>query len=110
MNGDLLNQARALGDQLIGNSGQYSDGFRAGQQWVLQTFGQNGLYAAYLVGGVLAVYVISKLVKITFAAVKYLLVPGVALALIGSFVLPYPFMFLLPITLTGCSLLLLFKG
>ena len=38
------------------------------------------------------------------------ILPGIGLALIGSFVLPYPFIFLLPITMTACSLLLLFKG
>ncbi len=109
-NGELLTHARTLGDRFFGHPEQYVDSFRAGQAWVLEHFGQNGLYAAYLVGGVLAIYIISKIIKITFAAVKYLLVPGVGLALIGSFVSPYPFMFLLPITLTGCSLLLLFKG
>jgi len=110
MNGELLTQARSLGDRFFGHPEQYAESLRVGQQWVLAHFGQNGLYAAYLVGGVLLIYVLSKLIKITFAAVKYLVVPGVGLALVGSFVSPYPFMFLLPITLTACSLLLLFKG
>ena len=109
-NGELLTQARSFVDRMAGSADDYTGAFGAGQQWILENFGQNGLYAAYIVLAALAVFLITRLLKITLSAVKYLVIPGIGLALLGSFVLPYPFLFLLPITMTACSLLLLFKG
>jgi hypothetical protein len=37
-------------------------------------------------------------------------VPALVLAFVGSMVLPYSFAMLLPVTVAGCSLVLLFKG
>jgi hypothetical protein len=54
--------------------------------------------------------VIWRLTKITFATLKYLVVPAIGLAALGSFVLPYSFVMLLPVTVTACSLILLVKG
>jgi hypothetical protein len=109
-NGELLTKARSVAETVTNSSGDVAGILAIARDWILQNFGTNGLYAAYLVGFVLAVFVLSKAVKITFAMLKYLVVPGFGLALVGSFVLPYSFFFLLPITITGCSLLLLFKG
>jgi len=108
--GEILTKAQSAFAKVSESSDDAGAMFTIARDWILETFGTNGLYAAYLVGLALAVFVLSKLVKITFATVKYLVVPGLGLALIGSFILPYSFFFLLPITVTGCSLLLLFKG
>jgi len=109
-NGELLTQARSFADQIAGSADDYSGLVGAGQGWILEHFGQNGLYASYIVLAAFALFLITRLLKITLSAVKYLILPGIGLALLGSFVLPYPFIFLLPITMTACSLLLLFKG
>ena len=77
---------------------------------IVEHFGQTGLYASYVVVGVLMVLLIMRLAKLTFSAVKYLVIPAVALAFIGSLVTNYPFVGLLPLTAMFCSLLLLFKG
>ncbi|MBK7142622.1 MAG: hypothetical protein IPH75_11130 [bacterium] len=73
-------------------------------------FGPNGLLAAYIVAAVLAFLLVYKLVQLAFAALKYVVIPSVILALLASLLLPYPFATVLPFTVAGCSLLLLFKG
>jgi hypothetical protein len=109
-NGELLTRAQSAADWAIASAEDLGLAAVAARGWILETFGQNGLYAAYLVGLALGLYAVMQIARMTFAAVKYLILPGVALALVGSFVSPYSFFFLLPITMTGCSLVLLFKG
>jgi len=77
---------------------------------ILEQFGPNGLIAAYIAVAALLLLVLWRLTKVTFSTLKYLVLPALVLAVLGSFVLPYSFVVLLPITVTGCSLLLLFKG
>lgn len=108
--GEWLLQARSLADRATEASGDLTAAAVSGQHWILEHFGQNGLYAAGIVAAALGIFLVMQLIRITFAALKYLVVPGIGLALIGSFVLPYSFFFLLPITVSACSLLLLFKG
>lgn len=108
--GEWLTQARAVADQAIEAAKSVLSAAGTLQQWILDQFGQNGLYAAYFVGLVLGVFLTIQIVRITFATLKYLVLPGVGLALIGSLILPYSFFFLLPITMSACSLILLFKG
>ncbi len=109
-NGEILTKAKAAADWAMASAEDLGVAAVTARSWILDTFGQNGLYAAYLIGLALGLYIVMQLTKMTFAAVKYLVVPGIGLALVGSFVLPYSFFFLLPITMTGCSLILLFKG
>jgi hypothetical protein len=77
---------------------------------IVGQFGQAGLVAAYIALGVICLLVVYRLLKITFAILKYLVVPAVVLALVGTLILPYSFVFLLPITVSFCSLVLLFKA
>ena len=77
---------------------------------ILEQFGPNGLIAAYIAVAALLLLVLWRLTKVTFSTLKYLVLPALVLAVLGSFVLPYSFVMLLPITVTGCSLILLFKG
>ncbi|PWB73094.1 hypothetical protein C3F09_05670 [candidate division GN15 bacterium] len=80
------------------------------KQMILDQFGWPGLMAAYIAGGVILLLVVWRLTKLTFAAIKYLVVPSLGLALIVSLVSPYSFAAALPVTVTLCSLLLLAKG
>jgi len=73
-------------------------------------FGSEGLIAAYLVVGVLTVVLLSKLVRLLIATVKYLVLPAVILAFVGSLFLPYSFTAILPVTASLCSLMLLAKA
>ncbi|MEW6410848.1 MAG: hypothetical protein AB1483_00080 [Candidatus Zixiibacteriota bacterium] len=109
-NGDLLMQAKALADDAARRIDEYSGVVGSVQRVIVEHFGQNGLYAAYVVVAALILLVAAKLAKITFSTLKYVVVPSLALAFLGTFFVPYSFTSLLPVTVTCCSLVLLFKG
>jgi hypothetical protein len=96
-------QAKVAADEYSGVLGSVK-----GQ--IVEHFGENGLIAAYIVLTVLILVLVSRLTKITFSAFKYLVIPALALAFVGSMMTSYTFAGLLPVTVTACSLLLLFKG
>ncbi len=73
-------------------------------------FGPNGLIATYIVAAVLGFLLIWKLVQLAFAALKYVVIPSLVLAFLATLFLPYTFAAVLPFTVAGCSLVLLFKG
>lgn len=106
----LLSQAQELSGKVSERLDEYSGVFGSIKGLIVEHFGQNGLIAAYIVVAVLILVLVSRLVKITFATIKYLVIPAVALAALGTFVLPYSFFLLLPVTVTACSLILLFRG
>ena len=109
-NGDLLMQAKALADDAARRIDEYSGVVGSVQRVIVEHFGQNGLYAAYVVVAALILLVAAKLAKVTFSTLKYVVVPSLALAFLGTFFVPYSFTSLLPVTVTCCSLVLLFKG
>lgn len=80
------------------------------KQMILDQFGWPGLMAAYIAAGVIGLLIIWRIAKLTFATVKYLVVPALALAFVVSLVSPYSFAAALPVTVTVCSLILLAKG
>jgi len=106
----LLNKAQQLADGASAKAEEFSGLFGSAESFILEHFGQNGLYAAYIAGAVLILFVISRLAKLGFNAIKYLVVPSVALAFVASFFLPFSFAAALPVSVTVCSLFLLFKG
>ncbi|MFQ5499143.1 MAG: hypothetical protein ACE5FH_05690 [Candidatus Zixiibacteriota bacterium] len=91
-------------------SEEYASWFDQGKAYIVDNFGSNGLTAAYIAAGVIVLVILSRLTRITFATLKFLVVPALALAFIGSFFLPYSFIAMLPVTVTACSLFLLVKG
>lgn len=101
--GDASAQAQAAADD-------YGGLFGSLKATIIENFGQNGLYAAYVVLAVLILVVVSRLTKITFSTIKYLIIPSLALAFVVSLLTAYSFLGLLPVTVTVCSLVLLFKG
>lgn len=106
----LLSQTKELSEKVSERLDEYSGVFGSVKELIVDHFGENGLIAAYIVVAVLILVLVSRLVKITFATIKYLIIPAVALAALGAFVLPYSFFLLLPVTVTACSLILLFRG
>jgi hypothetical protein len=105
----LLNQIDAFVDQASTKAEEYSSTLSPIRDFIVSNFGQAGLIAFYLIVTVLTIVVITKLIGITLSALKYLIVPAVALAWLGSLVLPVSFVTTLPVTATACSLVLLFK-
>ena len=107
---ELLAQMKAFAVNAASRAGDYSGALASAQQYIVDNFGQSGLIAAYITLGVLVMFVISRLVKLTYSAVKYLVVPAVVLAFLASLCTPFSFTAALPVTVTACSLVLLFKG
>ena len=107
---ELLTKAKMFAEEAIARAGEYSGLVVAARQYIIDNFGQTGLIAAYITLGVLVVFVSSRLVMMTIAAIKYLVVPALVLAFLASLLLPVTFGVALPVTVTLCSLVLLFKG
>lgn len=110
LNPELIAQAKEMADKAAVKAHEYEGTIGQARQWILDHFGQNGLLAAYVAGGVVLIVLLSRLVKIGFSAVKYLVVPSVVLAGLASYFMGLNFAVALPVTVTVCSLILLFKG
>ncbi len=106
----LLTEAKYILDQANITVEHYSGILGQVQQLIVDNFGETGLYAAYISVAAVSLLLVWKLIKLSLSALKYMVVPAVGLAFIGSFFMPYSFSSLLPVTVTGCSLILLFKG
>jgi hypothetical protein len=72
--------------------------FDPARQFILDHFGQNGLYVAYLLVGVIVLAIIYKLMKLSFELVFFVALPSALSAFVLTYVLPYSFFYLLPAT------------
>ncbi len=108
--GSLLSQIQAIAQKVFAEASGLSVVLESIRQLILEHFGQNGLYAAYIAAAALIIFVATRLAKLAFSTLKYLVIPSVALAFGASLLVPYSFSTLLPVTVTLCSLVLLFKG
>ncbi len=106
----LITEAKQIFDQANVSIEHYSGILGQVQQLIIDNFGETGLYAAYISLAAVSLLLIWKLIKLSLSALKYMVLPAVGLAFIGSFFMPYSFSSLLPVTVTGCSMILLFKG
>ena len=95
---------------IVGLAAEFVRSLAPLRDMIVDKCGQSGLIAAYVALGVIGLVVVHRLLKITFAILKYLVIPSVGLAFLGTLVLPFSFTFLLPITVTLCSLILLIKA
>lgn len=107
---EFFAQIREIFESISDTASGYGGVLAQVQQFLFDQFGQPGVYAAYISAAVIGILFAWKMIKLSFAALKYMVVPAVALALVGTFFLPYSFTTLLPVTATGCSVFLLFKG
>ena len=107
---EMYAQIKAFAESAFARSSEYSGLVASAQGYIVDHFGQSGLIAAYITLAILIIFVISRLVKLAFSAVKYLVIPAVALAFLASLCTPFSFATALPVTVTVCSLVLLFKG
>ncbi|RKX30064.1 MAG: hypothetical protein DRP47_00040 [Candidatus Zixiibacteriota bacterium] len=107
---ELQDRLESLAEQASSEAEKFSGMLGSAKELILDNFGQNGLIATYIVLGVLLLFIISRIAKIGYSAIKYLLVPSVGVAVLVSFVTPYSFFIALPVTVTLFSLVLLFKG
>jgi len=108
--GELLTQVKQVAESAAKQADEATGFLGSVQALIVEHFGQSGLYAAYIMAAAFILFVVAKLAKITFSTLKFLIIPAVALAFLGSLFVPYSFVSLLPVTVTFCSLFLLFKG
>lgn len=80
------------------------------RQFIVDTFGQNGLYAAYLIAAVVVGLILYKLVKLSFDLLFFVALPSLVSAFILSLFLPYSFFYLLPVTAALFTLGLVMKN
>ena len=107
---ELIGQVKRFADEASVRAEEYSGVLGSAKGYIIEHFGQNGLYAAYIAAAVVVLFLVSRLAKLTFSAVKYLVIPSLALAFLASLFLPFSFAAALPISVTVCSLFLLFRG
>lgn len=107
---EMLQQAKELADQATAKANEYSGVFGQAKHWIVAHFGENGLLAAYVALGVIALVLVLRVAKTSFNALKYLALPALILAGLASYFWNIDFAVSLPVTVTACSLLLLFKG
>lgn len=107
---DLASLITSAIDWVTLQSATWGTSLAVAKTWILDHFGTNGMIASLVVLGVLMVFIVTQLVRLTMAALKYLVVPSVVLAYIATLILPVTFSTALPVTVTACSFVLLFKG
>ncbi len=107
---ELLTQVSDLTDRASQKADEYAGVLGSTKELIVEHFGDNGLTAAYIALAVLVLFVVSKLVKLSISTMKYLVIPALALAALATFITPFSFFVALPVTVTACSLVLLFKG
>lgn len=107
---ELLGQVQVLVDQATTSVSGYSGALGAAGEYIVERFGETGLTASYIALAGVMLYVLSHLAKLLFSMLKYLVIPSLALAFLVSILTPYSFTTALPVSVTVCSLFLLFKG
>lgn len=93
--------------QTVAEGQRYLDPVR---QFIFDNFGQNGVYAAYLLAGAIVALIIYKLIKLGFDVVFFVALPAVLAAFVLTFFLPYGFIYLLPATTALFTLGLVMKN
>ncbi len=96
--------------QLTGLLETLPDGLASAKDALLDKFGTPGLIAVILLCLSAAVLLIMKITKISFDVIRYVVIPSVVLSFIATQILPYSFVFILPLTVSFFSLVLIVKG
>lgn len=91
----------------VSKHGQALDPIR---QFIVDHFGQAGLYAAYMLAAALLLLLVYKLVKMSFELVFFVALPSLLAAFVLTFFLPYSFFYLLPATVAVFTLGLVMKS
>ena len=78
--------------------------------FIVDHFGQTGLYAAYILAAAIVLLLVYKLVKLSFDLIFFVALPSVLAAFVLTFFLPYSFFYLLPATVAVFTLGLVMKS
>jgi hypothetical protein len=78
--------------------------------YLLSTFGTSVTMAIYLAVAALLILGLWRLVKFSFDVVRCVAIPATAVALVGSWLLPFPFLHIFPIATALFAGILLVRG
>ena len=96
--------------QAITQLGEPGGIFDNAKLFIEDRFGTAGLIAAGLLLVSIVGLILSKAVKMSFDIIKFVAVPAVAVTFIGTYFLPYSFVYILPVTVAFFSIVLIVKG
>ncbi len=86
------------------------DSLEAVKQLIQQQFGTAGVIAATIFVVSLIALLLSKVLKAGFNIVRYVVLPSVVVTFIATYFLPYSFAYILPVTVSFFSVVLMIKG
>ncbi len=95
----LTSLSGGLTERLIGLHGELVAGL-----------GMTATLALYLTFGILGMLVLWRMVKLSFDILRCVVIPAVALAFVGAWLLPFSFYHVLPVTAAVFSGILLLRG
>jgi len=78
--------------------------------YLLATFGTSVTMAIYLAAAALLVLGLWRLLKFSFDVVRCVAIPATAVALVGSWLLPFPFLHIFPVATALFAGILLVRG
>jgi chromate transport protein ChrA len=78
--------------------------------YLLSMFGTSVTMAIYLAAAALMILLLWRLVKLSFDVVRCVAIPAIAVALVGSWLLPFPFLHIFPIATALFAGVLLVRG
>jgi hypothetical protein len=104
---DLTNELIQQASTRMGDSGNFLTQIK---MFIEGQFGTPGLIAAGLLLAGIAGLILSKAIKLSIDIVRYVAVPSVAVTFIGTYFLPFSFMYILPVTVAFFSIVLVVKG
>jgi len=81
-----------------------------GRQFIEEKFGTAGLIAAALLLVSIVGLLLSKITKLSFNLVRFVVIPSVAITFVATYFLPYSFVYILPVTVAFFSVVLMVKG
>jgi len=84
--------------------------FTTAKTFIEDRFGTPGLIAAAILMVSILGLIFSKAVKMSFDIIRFVVVPSVAITFIGTYFLPFSFMYILPVTVAFFSIILIVKG
>jgi hypothetical protein len=82
----------------------------AGKNFIQERFGTPGLVATLILTVSIGALLASKILKIAFDVLRFVVVPSVVVTFIATYFLPFSFIYILPATVALFSVVLIIKG
>jgi hypothetical protein len=106
----MMDAMSQIYQQAMAQIGEPSALFTSAKIFIEERFGAPGLIASGILLLAIIGLILSKAVKLSFAVVRYVVVPSIAVTFVATYFLPYSFVYILPATVAFFSILLIAKG